>query len=124
MLDNGLASDTDDEKNDLIFSPCPKRLRFDDDYLLDKAKLADAANVKDTENASKTYLESIASVASSKCIRAIQEELKTHKVMGSCVFEWITENVRPIGCRWAFAKKQDEHGTVNTNMARLVSKGV
>ena len=33
------------------------------------------------------------------------------------------EQVKPIGCKWAFKRKTDMDGKVQTYMARLVAKG-
>lgn len=82
MLENGLESDDDDENDDHFYPPSFKRLRFEDDCLLAEVVLANAENVQDSADGPQTYQEVIASDLS-KWSKAMEEELKVHKVNGS-----------------------------------------
>ncbi|KAE8880335.1 Retrovirus-related Pol polyprotein from transposon TNT 1-94 [Phytophthora fragariae] len=59
----------------------------------------------------------------SEWVKAMNSELKAHADNGSWTLIRRAAGVRPIGCRWVFAKKRIEHGRVVRYKARLVAKG-
>ncbi|KAE8963868.1 hypothetical protein PF011_g28877 [Phytophthora fragariae] len=131
VLENGRSdeaeykvNDEDDPDNDDHFwPPSPKRARVDEDGLLAEAVLAYAANVGDADDAPTTYQQAIKSKEASEWVKAMNSELKAHADNGSWRLIRRTAGVRPIGCRWVFAKKRNEHGRVVRYKARLVAKG-
>uniref|UniRef100_A0AAV1UZN7 Reverse transcriptase Ty1/copia-type domain-containing protein n=1 Tax=Peronospora matthiolae TaxID=2874970 RepID=A0AAV1UZN7_9STRA len=52
----------------------------------------------------------------------MQAELKAHADNGSWTLVPKRQDIRPIGCRWIFAKKRNEHGQVVRYKAQLVEK--
>ncbi|OWZ01944.1 polyprotein [Phytophthora megakarya] len=64
------------------------------------------------------YQQTMQSNESSEWAESMNVELKAHANNGSwTLVPW------PIGCRWVFAKKQDESGRVVRYKARLIAKG-
>jgi len=59
----------------------------------------------------------------SEWIKAMNSELKAHADNGLWTLVRRTSGARPIGCRWEFAKKRNEHGRVVRYKARLVATG-
>ncbi|KAE9064384.1 hypothetical protein PF010_g28627 [Phytophthora fragariae] len=131
VLENGRSdeaeykvNDEDDPDNDDHFwPPSPKRARVGEDGLLAEAVLAYAANVGDADDAPTTYQQAMKSKEASEWVKAMNSELKAHADNGSWRLIRRTAGVRPIGCRWVFAKKRNEHGRVVRYKARLVAKG-
>ncbi|KAE9098337.1 hypothetical protein PF010_g15598 [Phytophthora fragariae] len=60
----------------------------------------------------------------SEWVKAMNSQLKTHANNGSWTLIRRAAGVRPIGCRWVFAKKRNEHGRVVRFKAQLVAKGI
>ncbi|KAG2880370.1 Retrovirus-related Pol polyprotein from transposon TNT 1-94 [Phytophthora cactorum] len=59
----------------------------------------------------------------SEWVKAMNAELHAHTDYGSWTLIRRNPDARPIGCRWVFAKKRDQHGRVVRYKARLVAKG-
>ncbi|KAE9023991.1 hypothetical protein PR003_g14064 [Phytophthora rubi] len=119
------VNDEDDPDNDDDFwPPSPKRARVDEDGLLAEAVLAYAASVGDADDAPSTYQQAMKSKEASEWVKAMNSQLKTHANNGSWTLIRRTAGVRPIGCRWVFAKKRNEHGRVVRFKAQLVAKGI
>jgi transposase InsO family protein len=55
--------------------------------------------------------------------KAMDEEIGSLEKMGTWRLEELPADRRPIGCRWVYAKKRDEHGNVVKFKARLVAQG-
>ena len=53
----------------------------------------------------------------------MQAELKAHADNGCWTLVTRRQDIRPIGCRWIFAKKRNEHRQVVRYKARLVAMG-
>uniref|UniRef100_H3H572 Polyprotein n=2 Tax=Phytophthora ramorum TaxID=164328 RepID=H3H572_PHYRM len=124
LEDEYKVNDEEDPNNDDHFwPPSPKRARVDEDGLLAEAVLAYAASVGDADDAPTTYQQAMKSNEASKWIKAMNSELKAHADNGSWTLVRRTSGARPIGCRWVFAKKRNEHGRVVRYKARLVAKG-
>jgi hypothetical protein len=124
VADEYKVNDEDDPDNDDHFwPPSPKRPRVDEDGLLAEAVLAYAASVGDADDAPTTYQQAMKSNEASEWIKAMNSELKAHSDNGSWTLVRRTSGARPIGCRWVFAKKRNEHGQVVRYKARLVAKG-
>ncbi|KAE9219741.1 hypothetical protein PF004_g13526 [Phytophthora fragariae] len=119
------VDDEDDPDNDDDFwPPSPKRARVDEDGLLAEAVLAYAASVGDADDAPSTYQQAMKSKEASEWVKAMNSQLKTHANNGSWTLIRRAAGVRPIGCRWVFAKKRNEHGRVVRFKAQLVAKGI
>ena len=54
---------------------------------------------------------------------AVEAELNILEKMGTWKMEDLPVGREPIGCRWVFDKKRDEHGNVVKYKARLVAQG-
>ncbi|KAG2849693.1 hypothetical protein PC113_g17343 [Phytophthora cactorum] len=118
------VNEDDDPDNDDHFSPpSPKRARVDEDRLLAEAVLAYAASVGDADDAPTTYTQAMKSNEASEWVKAMDAELHAHTDNGSWTLIRRNPDARPIGCRWVFAKKRDQHGRVARYKARLVAKG-
>jgi transposase InsO family protein len=115
--------ENDPDNDDHFWPPSPKRPRVDEDGLLAEAVLAYAASVGDADDAPTTYQQAMKSREASEWIKAMNPELKAHSDNGSWTLVRRTSGARPIGCRWVFAKKRNEHGQVVRYKARLVAKG-
>ncbi|GMF20880.1 unnamed protein product [Phytophthora fragariaefolia] len=99
LEDEYKVNNEDDPDNDGFFwPPSPKRPRVDENGLLAEAVLAYAASVGDADDASTTYQH------------------------GSWTLVRRKYGARPIICRWALAKKRNEHDRVVWYKARLVAK--
>ena len=94
-----------------------KRLRTDEEAL---AAMNESATCIDTP---KTYEEAIASSEKKKWRQAVAEELNAHDRNGTWQLVSRRADIRPIGCKWVFAKKRNELGQVVRFKARLVAKG-
>ncbi|ETP08782.1 hypothetical protein F441_15296 [Phytophthora nicotianae CJ01A1] len=81
--------DDDPNNDDHFWPPFPKRPRVDEDCLLAEA-----------------------SSEASQWVKATNAELKAHADNGSWTLDRRSTSARPIGCRWGFAKKRDEHGRI------------
>ncbi|CEG37394.1 af434192_2gag and pol [Plasmopara halstedii] len=88
-----------------------------------KAVLAYAADVGEADDAPTTYQQAMNSENAPEWVKAMNAELKVHLENGSWVLVPKKKDVRPIGCRWVFAKKRSELGQVVRYKARLVAKG-
>ncbi|KAG2773013.1 Copia protein [Phytophthora cactorum] len=115
--------DDDPDNDDHFWSPSPKRARVDEDRLLAEAVLAYAASVGDADDAPTTYTQAMKSNEASEWVKAMNAELHAHTDYGSWTLIRRNPDARPIGCRWVFAKKRDQHGRVVRYKARLVAKG-
>ena len=76
--------------------------------------LAYAANVGDADDAPTTYQQAMDSDDAEEWAKAMSTEIKYHSDNGSWKQVPKMKEVRPIGCRWVFAKKRNEHGHVGT----------
>uniref|UniRef100_A0AAV1UBQ4 Polyprotein n=1 Tax=Peronospora matthiolae TaxID=2874970 RepID=A0AAV1UBQ4_9STRA len=121
LLENGNSSEDTSEGSD--GPPSPKRARIDDEGLIAEAVLANAASVGEADDAPSTYRQALKGEDNSKWIQAMQAELKAHADNGSWTLVPKRQDIRPIGCRWIFAKKRNEHGQVVRYKARLVANG-
>lgn len=77
----------------------------------------------DADDAPITYQQAMNSSDSSEWMKAMKAELKAHAENGSWALVPEKKDLRPIGCRWVFAKKRNERGHVVHYKARLVAKG-
>ena len=67
----------------------------------------------------KNYNEAIAGDEGEKWKAAMDEEIGTLGKMGT----WKLEDRKPVGCKWVFLRKRDEHGQITKYKARLVAQG-
>ncbi|CEG49225.1 retrovirus-related pol polyprotein from transposon tnt 1-94 [Plasmopara halstedii] len=92
--------------------PIAKRARIDEEGLIAEAVLAYAANVGEVDDAPTTYQQAMNSEDAMEWVKAMNAELKAHLENGSWLLVPKKKDVRPIGCRWVFAKKRNELGQV------------
>lgn len=104
MLEDGDGSE--DASNGSNKSPSPKRARIDDEGLIAEAVLAYAASVGEADDAPSTYSQALRSFDNCNWNQAMQAELKAHADNGSWTLVPRRQDIRPIGCRWIFAKKR------------------
>src|SRR6202522_4760283 len=55
--------------------------------------------------------------------KAMEIEMETLGKMGTWVMEDLPEGRNPVGCKWVYDIKRDEHGNVIRYKARLVAQG-
>ena len=54
---------------------------------------------------------------------AMQEEMEAFKETGTWELVPLPPGRKPVGCKWTYKKKEDEHGRVVRHKARLVAQG-
>lgn len=84
--------------------------------------MAYAASAGEADDAPSTYSQALRSFDNCNWNQAMQAELKAHADNGSWTLVPRRQDIRPIGCRWIFAKKRNEHGQMVRYKARLVAK--
>ncbi|GMF57867.1 unnamed protein product [Phytophthora fragariaefolia] len=110
LEDEYKVNDEEHPDNDDHFWPSsPNRPRIDEDGLLADADLAYAASVGVSDDMPTTYQQAMERSEGSESIKAMNSELKAHADNGSCTLVRRTSLARLIGCRWVFAKKQNEN---------------
>ena len=62
-------------------------------------------------------------VDSDQWIKAMNLEMEFMYFNSICTLVDQPNNVKPIGCKWIYERKQDQAGKVQTFKARLVAKG-
>ncbi|GMF45584.1 unnamed protein product [Phytophthora fragariaefolia] len=103
--------------------PSPKRTRIDEDGLIAEAVLAYAASIVEAADPPSTYAQAMASDEAAAWRKPMKAELRSHERNGTWTLVPRGTDIRPIGCRWVFAKKRDENGRVIRYKARLVTNG-
>ncbi len=71
----------------------------------------------------KNYDEAIAGDEGEKWKAAMDEEIGTLGKMGTWKLEDLPTDRNPVGCKWVFLRKRDEHGQITKYKARLVAQG-
>ncbi|KAL4387001.1 hypothetical protein GQ457_09G019520 [Hibiscus cannabinus] len=71
----------------------------------------------------KTYQEAVSSPDSEKWLEAMRYEMDSMSENQIWTLVEPPKGIKPIGCKWAFKKKTDMDGNVQTYKGRLVAKG-
>ncbi|GMF31991.1 unnamed protein product [Phytophthora fragariaefolia] len=116
-------------EDQLVFRPETERTRrsvarIDEDGLIAEAVLAYAVSIVEAADPPSTYAQSMAGDEAAAWRKAVKAELRSHERNGTWTLVPRGTDIRPIGCRWVFAKKRDENGRVIRYKARLVAKGL
>ncbi|GMF16735.1 unnamed protein product [Phytophthora lilii] len=123
LLEDSLELDDEQRSEDSNGPPSPKRPRIDEDGLIAEAVLAYAASIVEAADPPTTYAQAMAGDDAAHWREALDAELLSHERNGTWTLVPRGTDIRPIGCRWVFAKKRDENGRVVRYKARLVAKG-
>ncbi|GMF35814.1 unnamed protein product [Phytophthora fragariaefolia] len=123
LLEGGLDLNEERKPEGSDGPPSPKRSRIDEDGLIAEAVLAYAASIVEAADPPSTYAQAMASDETAAWRKAMKAELRSHERNGTWTLVPRGTDIRPIGCRWVFAKKRDENGRVIRYKARLVAKG-
>ena len=75
------------------------------------------------EDLLRSYDEAIVGDEGEKWKAAMDEEINTLGKMGTWKLEDLPADRKPVGCKWVFLRKQDEHGQITKYKARLVAQG-
>jgi hypothetical protein len=75
------------------------------------------------EDLPKKYEDAIRGDEGEKWKAAMDEEIEMLRKMGTWKLEDLPEDRKPIGCRWVYNRKRNEHGEVVKYKARLVAQG-
>ena len=70
-----------------------------------------------------SFEEAMRSAYSSKCLEALEDEMKSIKT--NCVWnlETIPKGAKIVGCKWVYKTKHDSKGNIERFKARLMVKG-
>lgn len=71
----------------------------------------------------RSYEEALAGDEGEKWKAAMDEEINTLGKMGTWKLEDAPQDRKPVGCKWVFLRKRDEHGQITKYKARLVAQG-
>jgi hypothetical protein len=88
--------------------------------ILEGEEFAFRANEEDLP---KNYEEAMTGDEGEKWKAAMDEEINTLGKMGTWKLEELPADRKPIGCKWVFLRKRDEHGQIAKYKARLVAQG-
>jgi len=75
------------------------------------------------EDLLRNYEEAIEGDEREKWKAAMNEEIGTLGKMGTWKLEELPTDRKPVGCKWVFLRKQDEHGQITKYKARLMAQG-
>ncbi|GMF37248.1 unnamed protein product [Phytophthora fragariaefolia] len=123
LLEGGLDLNEERKSEGSDGPPSPKRARIDEDGLIAEAVLAYSASIVEAADPPSPYAQAMASDEAAAWRKAMKAKLRSHERNGTWTLVPRGTDIRPIGCRWVFAKKRDENGRVIRYKARLVAKG-
>ena len=125
MIDkNTMDSDDDPENDDRLYPLSPKWPRAVEYSLLAEAVLAYAAIVRYADDVRTTYQQAINSDDTKERVKDMVAEFKARSENGSWRLAMKMKEIIPIGFRWVFSKKRNDHVHVVRYKARLVTKGL
>jgi len=75
------------------------------------------------EDLPKNYEEAIEGDEGGKWKAAMDEEIETLGKMGTWRLEDLLGDRKPVGCKWVYLRKRDEHSQITKYKARLVAQG-
>ena len=88
--------------------------------ILEEGEFAFRANKEDLP---KNYEDAIRGDEGEKWKSAMDKEIEMLGKMGTWKLEDLPADRKPVGCRWVYDRKQNEHGEVIKYKARLVAQG-
>ena len=80
-------------------------------------------SISDKDGLPETLEEAMQTEEKEHWMAAVEAELNVLEKMGTWKMEDLPVGREPIGCRWVFDKKRDEHGNIVKYKARLVAQG-
>jgi hypothetical protein len=82
-----------------------------------------AANSIQTVKEPLSYAEAVTGPQAKDWLRAVAEELDSHKVNNTWTHVRTAKGQKVIGCKWVFKVKRDQDGNISRYKARLTAKG-